>query len=199
MICPTCGPSPKAVIFDGVTLAFNRKNLWSTLEPPTAIHPTFIKKDAVRQVPKLQCIPDSKLRHALRDVLRGPPLLISLLPDISCLNLDTDADTESNATDNETEVPNRGQKAQTRKFKAMQAQIKRIPKVLQGLTAVDPHLASFFDRCYGPVAVMSNLNTPQIYQRLLLQVRSSTSFIYSKFLIDFSSDCSGRNLPSVNE
>ena len=27
MICPTCGPSPEAVIFDGVTLAFNKKNL----------------------------------------------------------------------------------------------------------------------------------------------------------------------------
>lgn len=27
MICPDCGPSPEAVIFDGVSLSFNRKHM----------------------------------------------------------------------------------------------------------------------------------------------------------------------------
>lgn len=200
MICPTCGPSPRAVIFDGVTLAFNRKNLRSTLEPPTSIHPTSIKKDAVRRVPNLQCIPITKLRHALRDVLTGPQLLVSLLPDVSCLNSDSDTetDTDSGATDNNTEIPNRSKKSQTKKFRAMQARIKKIPKVLQGLKDIDPHLVSFFDRCYGPVAVMSNLDTPQIYQRLLLQVRISIPFIVEVFDC-FSPDRSGRKLPTAHE
>ena len=36
--CPSCGPSPEDVIFDGVTLAFGVKHLQSVLAPPTALH-----------------------------------------------------------------------------------------------------------------------------------------------------------------
>ncbi|KAJ7211778.1 hypothetical protein B0H12DRAFT_1033424, partial [Mycena haematopus] len=33
MMCPRCGPSPENTIWDGVTLAFNRKHLLPTLDP----------------------------------------------------------------------------------------------------------------------------------------------------------------------
>ncbi|TFK62143.1 hypothetical protein BDN72DRAFT_742581, partial [Pluteus cervinus] len=38
--CPNCGPTPSDTIWDGVTLAFSRKHLRSTLEPPTSLLPT---------------------------------------------------------------------------------------------------------------------------------------------------------------
>lgn len=173
MICPTCGPNPEAVIFDGVTLAFNRKNLRNSLNPPTTLHQNSIRKDAVRQVAGLQCIVDYKIRHALRDVLKGPRLLLSLLPNIDGLNLDSDAPTESDDTDDETQAPGRTKKSRIKKSKAMHARIRKIPTLLQGLRKIDQHLANLFDRCYGPAAVMSNLNTPTIYQKLFLQVRPS--------------------------
>ncbi|TFK62329.1 hypothetical protein BDN72DRAFT_733318, partial [Pluteus cervinus] len=37
MVCPQCGPTPSDTIWDGVTLAFNRKHLLSNLAPPTQI------------------------------------------------------------------------------------------------------------------------------------------------------------------
>ncbi|KAF9470050.1 hypothetical protein BDN70DRAFT_764742, partial [Pholiota conissans] len=48
MICPACGPNPEAVIVDGVTLAFNRRNLLSTLCPPTTTDNLSPKKELVK-------------------------------------------------------------------------------------------------------------------------------------------------------
>jgi hypothetical protein len=35
MSCTLCGPHPKTVIWDGVTLAFDKKHITPTLRPPT--------------------------------------------------------------------------------------------------------------------------------------------------------------------
>ncbi|TFK60402.1 hypothetical protein BDN72DRAFT_719656, partial [Pluteus cervinus] len=35
MTCPSCGPNPSVTIWDGVTLAFSRKHLQSSICPPT--------------------------------------------------------------------------------------------------------------------------------------------------------------------
>ena len=39
MRCPSCGPSPDDVIWDGVSLSFHRKHVLSSLRPPTTILP----------------------------------------------------------------------------------------------------------------------------------------------------------------
>lgn len=38
MTCPTCGPAPENVIWDGVSLSFHRKHLLPSLRPPTMVH-----------------------------------------------------------------------------------------------------------------------------------------------------------------
>ncbi|KAJ7829970.1 hypothetical protein B0H14DRAFT_3088025 [Mycena olivaceomarginata] len=44
MQCPRCGPSPDNTIWDGVTLAFNRKHLLPSLGPPTMPQPESIER-----------------------------------------------------------------------------------------------------------------------------------------------------------
>ncbi|KAF8877541.1 hypothetical protein BD779DRAFT_1475196 [Infundibulicybe gibba] len=61
MICPRCGPCPETTIWDGVTLAFNRKHLLPTLEPPTTLHERAISRDKTCYHPGQQLIPDSNL------------------------------------------------------------------------------------------------------------------------------------------
>ncbi|KAJ7363896.1 hypothetical protein DFH08DRAFT_682341, partial [Mycena albidolilacea] len=43
MMCPQCGPSPEATIWDGATLAFNQKHLLPSLELLTVSQPDLTK------------------------------------------------------------------------------------------------------------------------------------------------------------
>ncbi|KDR65668.1 hypothetical protein GALMADRAFT_148490 [Galerina marginata CBS 339.88] len=74
-VCSKCGPSPEALIFDGVSISFSRRNMLSSIQPPTIIHPT---KSSVREctirVRNQQFIPDLTLRKQIRMVLSGPSL-----------------------------------------------------------------------------------------------------------------------------
>ncbi|KAJ7849341.1 hypothetical protein B0H13DRAFT_2285060 [Mycena leptocephala] len=63
MFCQKCGPSPATVIWDGVTLAFNRKHLLPSLEPQRYLRP------------RQQLLSDSLSRKLVRKVVSGPPLL----------------------------------------------------------------------------------------------------------------------------
>ena len=74
MTCSKCGPTPDVTIFDGVTLAFNRKNLLSTMRPPTTITATSEVKGEVRSAPNLQCIKEKMTRKNIRYVLLGPKI-----------------------------------------------------------------------------------------------------------------------------
>lgn len=154
MCCSICGPNPEAVIVDGVTLAFNRKNLLPTLNPPTNLHPDSIQKDLVQQVPNLQFITSAQLRSRIRDVLKGPQL--SNLPDMNIGDIRFDAEIVSD----------------TRNIKAnsMETRLKIIPAIISELGTVDDNLSKFFDRCYGPTALLKNVKTPAVYKKLVLQV-----------------------------
>lgn len=50
MQCPTCGPTPSDVIFDGVTLAYMQKQIREGLAPPTLIAQNCLVRDNVRRV-----------------------------------------------------------------------------------------------------------------------------------------------------
>ena len=69
MICPECGPSPKVTIWDGVTLAFNRKHLLQTLQPPTSIFDGAYHKGKIRTQSGLQCLEGKDLRRSIREIL----------------------------------------------------------------------------------------------------------------------------------
>ncbi|KAJ7852089.1 hypothetical protein B0H14DRAFT_2282990, partial [Mycena olivaceomarginata] len=58
MMCPRCGPSPENTIWDGVTLAFNRKHLLPTLEPPTVMQPKSVERTTTRYISNQQLVVD---------------------------------------------------------------------------------------------------------------------------------------------
>ncbi|KAH6867910.1 hypothetical protein BKA70DRAFT_1379820 [Coprinopsis sp. MPI-PUGE-AT-0042] len=74
MYCSRCGTHPETIICDGVTLAFGRKHLRSTLHPPTVVSPSSITRSNIRYYPKQQLIVDCTLRKEIRMVLNGPSL-----------------------------------------------------------------------------------------------------------------------------
>ena len=46
MSCPTCGPTPDNVIWDGVSLSFHRKHLLPTLQPPTVVNENSLERQS---------------------------------------------------------------------------------------------------------------------------------------------------------
>lgn len=73
MRCPTCGPTPDHVIWDGMTLAFYKKNRTSTLQPPTTIVPGKSSVRAeVRAPTKVQWVGDKELRADCKRVISAP-------------------------------------------------------------------------------------------------------------------------------
>jgi hypothetical protein len=72
MKCPHCGPSPEDIIWDGVTLAFNKKHLRASLQPPTALHPLSAVRDGAQYDAHQQLLPDVALRRLIRLCLKGP-------------------------------------------------------------------------------------------------------------------------------
>jgi len=103
MKCLHCGPTPKAVIFDGVSLAFNQKNITSSLAPPTVIHPESSICDHTVRVKRLQIIPDAVTRKQIRKIVVGPPLNItnSTSSTTSSIDLNNDITEESGSSEEE--------------------------------------------------------------------------------------------------
>lgn len=67
--CPRCSKNPSTVIWDGVTLAFHRRQLLSTIRPPTAISSNSPVKPT-RYVPSQHVLPTPPLRKSLRSLLK---------------------------------------------------------------------------------------------------------------------------------
>ncbi|KAF8169095.1 hypothetical protein BJ912DRAFT_1034702 [Pholiota molesta] len=180
MICPTCGPSPEATIVDGVTLAFNRRNLLSTLRPPTTTDNHSPRKERVKLVSNLQAIPNKKLRSSIRDILTGPTLLLSLMDLDEGGDLDSMSDTcssdEEGNTDTENSNQSRGARSR-RAAHAMHLRIKKIPLVIHELTKINLGLSQLFDRCYGPEALSYEKHASPLYRRLFIQIAAEENVI----------------------
>jgi hypothetical protein len=67
--CPHCGDHPDNVIWDGVTLAFHRKQLRSTIQPPTATSDNSQSRPT-KYVPSQHALPSPALRKLLRSLLK---------------------------------------------------------------------------------------------------------------------------------
>lgn len=137
MLCPTCSPNPEAVIVDGVTLAFNKKHILDSLDPPTVVQPDSVWKEEVYQIPMLQLLTNPKLWNAIWDFLKGPELLLSLLPDSTAgatLSSDTNSPTGLITESDDRELPPASSwksichnKARQKKLKAMNVHIHLVP------------------------------------------------------------------------
>lgn len=71
MQCAKCGPSPKVVIWDGVTVAFSQSQLTPDFHPPTTIHDDAPVRHS-RYAVKPQLIQIKQLRVAIRKITTGP-------------------------------------------------------------------------------------------------------------------------------
>ncbi len=65
MSCAICGPSPKVVIWDGVTVAFSKKKILPSLQPPTTLSTNSPVRNDIRYYPAQQLIPDRETRQLI--------------------------------------------------------------------------------------------------------------------------------------
>ncbi|KAJ2936235.1 hypothetical protein H1R20_g856, partial [Candolleomyces eurysporus] len=162
--CTRCGPYPEAVIWDGITLAFGRKHLSSTLSPPTQISPHSRICPQIKNHPKQQLISDVRLRRQLREVLNVPNLDLLLSSD------DADADDEETGEQID-EV------ARERRARRVRDHLDKVQSVYTGLSAECGALASLFLDAYGAVAFSSRRPIPVSYRSFFLQIAAEESIL----------------------
>ncbi|PPR05142.1 hypothetical protein CVT26_012228 [Gymnopilus dilepis] len=155
MVCTKCGPTPDVTIWDGVTVAFSKKNLLPTLCPPTEPGPTSVARENVRLVPSLQMIDRRDLRLKMLSVLKGPKL--SLLFEGGSLPGTNDPNFERN--------------------KALIERWAKIPDLLQGLRSINQSLANTFELHFGLHAVRSARVVPPVYYKFFTQLAAHENAI----------------------
>lgn len=163
MYCSQCGTTPKVTIWDGVTLAFNRRHILTTLHPPTTVTEESPRKDNMKPLPGLQCIPEKSLRKDIREVLNGPQLYAPNAADLVPPSYD-------GLTPEQQAVAQRRYEAVMQQGKSILARIDKVPAVIEQLSEVDMNLAAFFDHHFGMQAIFLGNKTPRIYTKLFLQV-----------------------------
>ncbi|EKM78196.1 hypothetical protein AGABI1DRAFT_28964, partial [Agaricus bisporus var. burnettii JB137-S8] len=67
MVCPHCGPTPETIIWDGVTLSFNRKQVKESIYPPTTRHQGSIIREGRYPKPSY-FIEDVQIRKLLASI-----------------------------------------------------------------------------------------------------------------------------------
>ncbi|KAF8461833.1 hypothetical protein JB92DRAFT_3136976 [Gautieria morchelliformis] len=67
--CPICGPSPSTTIWDGITLAYSKKHLLPSLQPPTLITPEAPQRPSRRYESAQAPLKDKKMRQDLRGAI----------------------------------------------------------------------------------------------------------------------------------
>lgn len=163
MHCSQCGTTPKVTIWDGVTLAFNRRHILTTLHPPTAVTSESPKKESVKPAPGLQYIPDKSLRKDIRDILTGPQLCIPNSKDLTPPNYD-------GLTPEEKAASMKRYNTVLQQGDSIISRIDKVPSVIERLSQVDPDLAVFFDSHFGMQSIYSGNKPLRIYVKLFLQV-----------------------------
>ncbi|KAK7059856.1 hypothetical protein R3P38DRAFT_3303589 [Favolaschia claudopus] len=187
MTCPRCGPSPQNTIWDGVTLAFNRKHLLPTLEPPTTSQPDSIERTTTRYLPAQQLIVNRSVRRLVRLVITGTPLTSQAIRSaISAQAVpSSDEDDEENEdddddTDDDPAAARRGtrvQRAAAKRQRELADRLDAIPRALEGLSRACPALGALFDAKFGEESVMQNRPAADVYRRFFVQICAEESVL----------------------
>lgn len=165
MQCPICGPEPSAVIFDGVTISFGKKQLKDTLKPPT-VSDDYSPLRPCRSVPGKAAIPDKSLRSKIRKVITGRSLFISpeeLGQQVGSIDPASDSDAEEEESGRITD-------------KAIEEVVERIellPEALQGLLTTNQFLGSLFHRYCGIQRLAEKRSSPKPMVHLFREVSRS--------------------------
>ncbi|KAF7300912.1 hypothetical protein MKEN_01317700 [Mycena kentingensis (nom. inval.)] len=190
MSCPRCGTAPETTIWDGVTLAFNRKHLLPTLEPPTAVESLSSNRRS-KYIASQQVLPDRKTRQLVKLVISGAPLTMELwrktteavrtqgaMPDNDEAEEDEgDDEDEGDQTPGQT----RAQRTAAKLLTELTRRLDAIPSAVEALAIASPGLSRIFDIWFGEIAVARGEVAPDAYRRFFKQVvaEESTGCYYS--------------------
>lgn len=152
MRCTQCGPTPEDVIWDGVTLAFNKKQLLTSMRPPTSLDNNSINQPNVRYDARQQLIPNAPLRKLLREAMNGPGL-----PDFT--------DSSGDLDNTRMEIVARAAAAS-----AGLEFIALLEKVEVLLRAENDGVADVFVEHFGVMRQAQGYVPPNAFRRLFLQV-----------------------------
>ncbi|KAK7025734.1 hypothetical protein R3P38DRAFT_3316395 [Favolaschia claudopus] len=158
---------PQNTIWDGVTLAFNRKHLLPTLEPPTT--PIYRTKYNSRLV---------------RRVITGKPLTMDgMKAGVPTATEEEDEDCDEEGDDENGDDALSSQRGTRSKRAAEKVQLnmlerlEAIPRAVEGLRRACPSLGALFDAKFGEESVMRNEVAPDVYRRFFIQVCAEESVL----------------------
>lgn len=171
MGCSHCGSHPDTIICDGVTLAFGRKHLKESLQPPTRSSPSSPLRERVKYQPHQQLFRDPSLRKQLKLVLNAPDL-----PSVETTtriekNGSRDGDRDEADEQDDEEAPPMAQ-MQRHAADSIRQHIARIDFVASNLELVCPELKDIFIEYFGVAAYVDQRRAPQNIRNLFRQVSS---------------------------
>jgi hypothetical protein len=162
MACPTCGPSPENTIWDGITLAFNRKHLLPSLQPPTTTNNQSPIRDKCRYMKNQQCIIDKDIRKLIRVVITSRSLTLK--------HQDPRQQSETEAEDTEDTEAAPGRTTDDSQSGGLRKHAEAVMMAIEKLRDVDQGAVDVFTKWYGPEALVRNEVVPTAYKQLFLQV-----------------------------
>ena len=188
--CPHCGPSPETTIWDGVTLAFNRKHVLPSLEPPTATFKDSPVRGWTHYVYKQQLLDDKELQHLVRMIISGPSLQLfsSMLGEVQSTNMgadecnDDDKDLNGDGgnhvgiskpgDENHVEDSHvaRRHMAVAKAKRELLARIEAIPTACERLAKVDAGLGEIFAQQFGLAALAEGTWGAPVFCQFFAQV-----------------------------
>ncbi|TFK59215.1 hypothetical protein BDN72DRAFT_966129 [Pluteus cervinus] len=189
MSCPSCGPSPSETIWDGVTLAFSRKHVLSSLQPPTSQtdgSPTHVNRPVKAQ----QLVPDASIRKTIRKVVKSKLLgrIQVLLADegtsveVAENGNDEDDEGESEADDEDEddeeiqEDDDADEESIVKVSKDLLELVAKIPVAFTLLTNLFPSLGTLFLENFGLEALSKKTPHP-FYIQLFEQIVAEESIL----------------------
>ncbi|KAJ7656999.1 hypothetical protein DFH06DRAFT_1132194 [Mycena polygramma] len=170
MCCQKCGPCPENTIWDGVTLAFNKKHLLPSLEPPTISQDASIIRDKTQYISSQQALPDSVSRKIIRKVIIGPPLLMGA-------GLDSSEDEVGEEEDEEDTQPSKGTSKSSKKKTELIERLEAIPVAISRLAGTHLPLSKLFTTHFGEAAVVTSVVAPDVYKRFFFQISAEESIL----------------------
>ncbi|KAJ7468522.1 hypothetical protein FB451DRAFT_1340257 [Mycena latifolia] len=174
MQCARCGPSPENTIWDSVTLAFNRKHLLPSLEPPTISQPSSIKRDTTRYITDQKLITDAPSRKLIQKVVKGPALVIGEegVDDTGYITDDgEDGDEEDESTDGTR------QKTSSKKNQQILDRLDAIPQAIQRVARTNAPLSRLLDMHFGLGSILKQRKAPDMYKHLFIQISADESVL----------------------
>ncbi|KAJ6477493.1 hypothetical protein DFH09DRAFT_951952 [Mycena vulgaris] len=177
MLCPKCGPSPETTIWDGVTLAFNRKHLLPSLEPPTISQEASVVRDATRYVSDQQLLPHAASRKLIRKVVNGPPLLFGAGLDIDTLSAPIQMEEDGEEEEEEEEEGGIQVSKSSKKKKELLERLEAIPVAISRLAGTNEPLSRLFTLHFGTTSVVRKIVAPDCYKRFFMQISAEESVL----------------------